>query len=214
MNPAWLRSQRDGSQSPEGLADKVETLIHPQAPEIAAFGDVNADMGDPFSQPKQRNAGDHGHQKSVDPAMGGQPPLPTEGLAATGALLAGHPVALKAKITDEVPHRQQQEETEGSREVEQAKATPSMATLDTGGAFSSPLLGPQAQGHGPKDRLPAEAQPIASRGDRPSRIPPARQPRRRNQSSSSAEPAGIRRICLRPSLISNSSPGARSSMAV
>jgi hypothetical protein len=32
--------------------------------------------------------------------------------------------------------------------------------------------------------------------------------------SSSAEPAGISLICLRPSLISNSSPGLRSSMAV
>ena len=37
---------------------------------------------------------------------------------------------------------------------------------------------------------------------------------REDHSSSSEEPAGIRRICLRPSLISNSSPGARSSMAV
>ena len=37
----------------------------------------------------------------------------------------------------------------------------------------------------------------------------------RNHSSSSSDaPAGIRRICLRPSLISNSSPGLRSSMAV
>jgi hypothetical protein len=33
-------------------------------------------------------------------------------------------------------------------------------------------------------------------------------------SSSSAPPTGTRRICLRPSLISNSSPGSKSSMAV
>ena len=35
-----------------------------------------------------------------------------------------------------------------------------------------------------------------------------------DQSSSSAPPAGISLICFRPSLISNSSPGLRSSMAV
>ena len=34
------------------------------------------------------------------------------------------------------------------------------------------------------------------------------------QSSSSGAPSGTRRICLRPSLISNSSPGFKSSMAV
>ena len=35
-----------------------------------------------------------------------------------------------------------------------------------------------------------------------------------DHSSSSTPPTGIRRTCLRPSLISNSSPGLRSSMAV
>ncbi len=42
----------------------------------------------------------------------------------------------------------------------------------------------------------------------------AKLPAKDHSSSSSVPPTGIRRICLRPSLISNSSPGCRSSMAV
>ena len=99
-------------------------------------GDVNGDVDDPLSQSKQGDARDHRHQERVDPRMGHQPPLPAEGLATTGAFLAGHPVALEAEIADEVTHRQQQEEVEGSREVDQGKPGSALNTISKGAEHS------------------------------------------------------------------------------
>ena len=130
MQPSWLRSQADGSDGPEGLADQVKALIHPQPPEVATFADVNADVRDPFRQAEQGDARDHGHQEGVNPAMGSQPPLPAEDLAASRTLLPSHPVALQAEIADEMTHRQQQEEVEASGEVQQLKPREAVHTLE------------------------------------------------------------------------------------
>ena len=136
MHPAWLSSQGDRHDSPKNLAGKVENLIHPQAEQLATFGDVNADVDDPLGHAEQGDSRNHRHQDAVDRRMGHQPPLPAEGLATSGTFLAGHPVALEAKIADEVTHRQQQEEIEGGGEVDQARPRSAFHTLNNGAVHS------------------------------------------------------------------------------
>ena len=118
MQPAWLRSHGNGNKRPKGLAGKMQALIHAHTRQLSALGYINRHVEYPLGQSEQGNAGDQGDQKSMDAAVGRQPPLPTEGSTAAWTLLAGHLVALEPEVADVVAHGQQQEKIKGGGEVQ------------------------------------------------------------------------------------------------
>jgi hypothetical protein len=96
----------------------MQALIHAHTRQFSALGEINRHVDDPLGQSEQGNAGDQGNQKSMDAAVGRQPPLPTEGFSAARAFLTSHLVTLEPEIANTVAHRQQQEKIKGRGKVQ------------------------------------------------------------------------------------------------